>query len=62
MNPGYAAVHDALGVACASLGDFRAAEAAFAEAVALDPTTRGYRDHLETARRDRTRTQGQIDK
>jgi tetratricopeptide (TPR) repeat protein len=58
MNPGYATVHDALGVACANLGDFRAAEAAFAEAVALDPGTQGYRDHLETARRDRTRTQG----
>jgi len=58
MNPGYATVHDALGVACANLGDFRAAEAAFAEAVELDPATRGYRDHLEAARRDRTRTQG----
>jgi len=59
MNPAYAAVHDALGVACANLGDYHEAEAAFAEAVALDPATEGYRDHLEAARRDRIRVQGQ---
>ena len=58
MDPAYAAVHDALGVACANLGDYGAAEAAFAEAVALEPGIQGYRDHLETARRDRMRTQG----
>jgi hypothetical protein len=56
-NPSYATVQDALGVACANLGDLRAAEAAFAEAVALDPATPGYRDHLDSARRDLARTQ-----